>query len=89
MALVLRRKNGQTVEVTHKSGDAFTLRVTGLSGEGQGRVELVLDDDARNFRFERPERAAKLRVHQGEFVPPSAHAVVGEHVSIRSPEPAA
>ena len=57
--LVLRRKDGQWVEVTHKSGDVLRVRVYGLNGEPGGRVNLAFDDEERNFSIQRPERAAE------------------------------
>ncbi len=57
--LVLRRTDGQWVEITHRSGDTLRLRVYDLSHEGPGRAHLAFDDPARNFEIQRPERAAK------------------------------
>lgn len=59
--LVLRRSEGQWVEVTHKSGDVLRFRVYDLCGEAPGRVHLAFDDAARNFEIQRPERLARLR----------------------------
>lgn len=57
--LVLRRKDGQWIEVTHKSGDVLRFRVYDVSGETPGRVNLAFDDEARNFSIQRPERFLK------------------------------
>ena len=51
--LVLRRKCGQWVEITHRSGDVLRVRV---SEPMHGRVDLVFDDDRFHFRIEREER---------------------------------
>ena len=58
--LVLRRTEGQWVEVTHKSGDKMRFRVYDLGHEGSGRVHLAFDDPARNFAIQRPERQARF-----------------------------
>lgn len=54
--LVLRRKEGQWVEVTHRSGDVLRVRVYNLCADAPGRINLAFDGDARNFTIERPER---------------------------------
>lgn len=57
--LVLRRKQGQWLEVTHKSGDVMRVKVNAISNESKGsQVNLAFEDNARNFRIERPERNA-------------------------------
>jgi hypothetical protein len=58
--LVLRRKEGQWIEVTHKSGDVLRVRVYNLCSEVPGRVNLAFDDQARNFEIQRPERVTTL-----------------------------
>jgi hypothetical protein len=57
--LVLRRKDGQWIEVTHRSGDVLRFRVYDVSGEAPGRVNLAFDDADHNFAIQRPERALK------------------------------
>lgn len=60
--LVLRRREGQWVEVTHRSGDVLRIRVYDIGGDGSGRhcgAHLAFDDAPRNFAIERPERAAR------------------------------
>lgn len=57
--LVLRRSEGQWIEVTHRSGDVLRFRVYDLSDEGPGRVHLAFDDQARNFDIQRPDRIAR------------------------------
>lgn len=55
--LVLRRKEGQWVEVVHSaSGDTLRVRVYDICGDFPGRANLAFDDDARNFEIQRPER---------------------------------
>lgn len=68
--LVLRRKDGQWIEVTHKSGDVLRFRVYDVSGETPGRVNLAFDDVERNFAIQRPERALK-GPHFGRLREPS------------------
>ena len=55
--LVLSRKCGQWVEITHRSGDVLRIRV---SEPMHGRVDLVFDDDPFHFRIEREERPATV-----------------------------
>lgn len=51
--LVIRRSEGQWVEVTHRSGDVLRFRVYDLA---PGRVQLAFEDPERHFAIERPER---------------------------------
>lgn len=60
--LVLRRTEGQWIEVTHKSGDVLRFRVYDLCGAQAGRAHLAFDDPARNFLIRRPERLDRPRV---------------------------
>lgn len=57
--LVLRRKSGQWIEITHgKSGDVLRVKVYDIlrSAAGQtGQCNLAFDDDERNFVIQRPE----------------------------------
>lgn len=57
--LVLKRKEGQWVEVTHRSGDVLRVRVYQIEDGKPGNVNLAFDDEARNFEIERPERNRK------------------------------
>jgi hypothetical protein len=57
--LVLRRTEGQWVEVTHHSGDVLRIRVYGLCSRAPGTVHLAFDDPPRHFTIERPERRAR------------------------------
>jgi hypothetical protein len=54
--LVLRRSEGQWVEMTHRSGDRIRFRVYDLVNQGVGRVHLAFDDPSRTFEIIRPER---------------------------------
>ena len=58
--LVLKRKEGQWVEVTHRSGDLLRIRVCQIEQGQPGHLNLAFDDDARNFEIERPERKHKV-----------------------------
>jgi hypothetical protein len=68
--LVLKRKEGQWVEVTHSSGDLLRIRVCQIEPGQPGRLNLAFDDDARNFAIERPERKQKFAAE----VPPAISA---------------
>ncbi len=57
--LVLKRNEGQWVDVTHKSGDVIRLRVYQICGGLPGRVSLAFDDAPRNFEIHRPERVLR------------------------------
>lgn len=54
--LVLKRKEGQWIDVTHRSGDVLRVRVCQIEPGHPGHLNLAFDDDARNFAIERPER---------------------------------
>lgn len=60
--LILRRKEGQWLEITHRSGDVIRIRVCNIRSRYPGQLDLVLDDTARNFLVHRPERS-----HPSEF----------------------
>lgn len=63
--LVLRRKEGQWVTVTHKSGDVMNIRVSTVRfGDPRG-CDLVFDDAERNFDVQRPERAVPAETANG------------------------
>lgn len=63
--LVLKRKDGQWVEITHaKSGDVLRIRLYDVQGGLPGRANLAFDDEARNFAIERPERFMQRRVEE-------------------------
>jgi hypothetical protein len=54
--LVLKRKDGQWVDIKHKSGDVLRIRVYGIRADAPGRIQMAFDDEARNFDIQRPER---------------------------------
>lgn len=54
--LVLKRKEGQWVEIQHRSGDLLRLRVYEIYGGAPGRVNLAFEDQPRHFEIRRPER---------------------------------
>ncbi|WP_169973546.1 hypothetical protein [Tautonia rosea] len=56
--LVLKRKEGQWVEIIHRSGDVIRLRVYDIQAAAgvPSRTNLAFDDAARNFEIRRPER---------------------------------
>lgn len=64
--LILRRKEGQWVEITHRSGDTIRVRVCNIRARYPGQLDLAFDDDARNFLIQRPERAARASVESLE-----------------------
>jgi hypothetical protein len=54
--LVLRRKRGSWVEITHAaSGDVIRIKIH-LVIPSTGRVDLAFEDDARHFQIDREER---------------------------------
>jgi hypothetical protein len=54
--LVLNRKEGQWVEITHRSGEVLRVRFYNIMEGRPGRLSVAFDDDARNFKIHRPER---------------------------------
>lgn len=57
--LVLRRKEGQWVEITHKAtGQVLRIGVARVRGYNQatGTLDLLCDDAAHNFDIQRAER---------------------------------
>lgn len=60
--LVLKRKEGQWVEIIHKSGDILRFRTYHISGgddDTPGRLDIAFDDPERNFEIQRPERVVR------------------------------
>ena len=60
--LLLRRKEGQWIEIKHvESGDTLYLGTTAIRGllKGKGTVLLLCDDKAKNFIIQREERLYK------------------------------
>jgi len=58
--LVLKRKEGQWVEITHRSGDTIRVRVYNIRARYPGQLDLAFDDTELNFQIQRPVRTAKL-----------------------------
>ena len=56
--LILRRKEGQWIEVTHRSGDVLRFRVYDIGTPCSRTANLAFDDPAMNFSIQRPERVA-------------------------------
>lgn len=55
--LVLEREEGEWAEITHRSGDVLRIKVCKINSDRKPpRVNLVFEDDDRNFNIERPER---------------------------------
>ena len=66
--LVLRRTEGQWVEIVHAaSGAVLRVRVYAILTEPDrpAQCHLAFDDDARNFEIQRPERAVRPRSEPG------------------------
>ena len=59
--LVLRRSEGQWVEVRHRSGDVLRIRVYAIDTTRGGKVQMALDDEPRHFAIERPERVRTVQ----------------------------
>jgi hypothetical protein len=58
--LILRRKEGQWVEITHRSGETIRLRVYNIRSRHTGQLDIAFEDDARNFVIQRTERINRL-----------------------------
>ena len=56
--LVLKRKEGQWVDIVHKSGDRLRVRVYRIKDGLPGQCDMAFDDQDRNFDIQRPERKA-------------------------------
>jgi RNA polymerase sigma factor (sigma-70 family) len=54
--LVLKRKEGQWLEITHRSGDRMRIRVGRIEAGHPGSLNLVFDGDPGDFAIERDER---------------------------------
>lgn len=59
--LVLRRKEGQWLEIKHKSGDVLWIRLYNIKGRFPAQVDVVMDDDAHNFKIVRGEAVNRQR----------------------------
>jgi hypothetical protein len=76
--LVLRRKEGQWLEIKHKSGDIMRVRVYNIRANYPGNLDMAFDDDDRNFSIQRPERTAKFVAAEAEAEVEYALDVKGE-----------
>jgi len=56
--LVLRRKEGQWIEITHPSGDRVRIRVYNIRSRYPGHLDLAFDDADHHFTIRRGEQAA-------------------------------
>jgi hypothetical protein len=54
--LILRRKEGEWVNITHTSGDRLRIRVYNIRARYPGQVDVAFEDECRNFEIQRPER---------------------------------
>jgi hypothetical protein len=50
--LVLSRRNGEWIELVHRSGDVLRFRVYDLAPDAA--IKLAFEDPARNFEVHRP-----------------------------------
>lgn len=62
--LVLKRKEGQWIEVYHHTGDLLRIRVYNIRERTPGHVDLAFDDDARHFTIQRPERRSRFEANE-------------------------
>ncbi len=53
--LVLKRREGQWIEIVHRSGDRLRVRVYNIRSRFPGRLDLAFDDAAGCFAVLRPE----------------------------------
>ena len=61
--LILRRKEGQWLEIQHRSGDTIRVRVCNIRARYPGQLDLALEDPAHNFLIHRPERVLRPEGH--------------------------
>ena len=54
--LILRRKEGQWVEIIHRSGESIHFRVYNIRTRYPGQLDIAFDDPTKNFTIQRPER---------------------------------
>jgi hypothetical protein len=59
--LVLRRHEGQWVELTHRSGDQIWIRVYNLRRGYPGQLDMAFDDPDSCFNVQRGERPRRLK----------------------------
>ena len=73
--LVLKRKEGQWVEIIHKNGDKLRIRVYRIREGYPSQLDLAFDDEERNFEIQRPERRPRLEAAE---VAPEAYVQVAD-----------
>jgi sRNA-binding carbon storage regulator CsrA len=79
--LILRRKEGQWIEITHRSGDTIRVRVANIRARYPGQLDLVLDDPERHFVIQRAERGRRTPEHvpvTGETAPSNPGSTLAE-----------
>lgn len=64
--LVLKRKDGQWIEIVHTNGDVLRFRVYGIVAGYPSRLNIAFDDPERNFEIRRPERKKEKADVSGE-----------------------
>lgn len=72
--LILRRKEGQWVEITHRSGDTIRVRVCNMRARSGRQLDLAFEDDLHNFAIERPERPARATTEPLATIDAESHA---------------
>jgi hypothetical protein len=75
--LILRRKEGQWIEITHRSGDTIRVRVCNMRGRSGPQVNLAFEDDSHNFTIERPERTARATTEPIATIESESHVAAG------------
>ena len=72
--LILRRKEGQWLEIRHRSGDLIRVRACNIRSRFPGQLDLVFDDPERHFEIHRPERGERGAATVPEVDPLGARA---------------
>ncbi len=67
--LVLSRKEGQWIEIRHRSGDVLRIRFYNIQEGLPPRLNVAFDDDPRHFKVHRPERKAAIERWWGIGLP--------------------
>jgi hypothetical protein len=73
--LVLRRREGQWIEIAHKSGDTIRIRLYNIRSRFPGQLDMLFDDGAHNFEVRRSERALPYTSLACEPALPAAEGV--------------
>jgi hypothetical protein len=71
--LVLRRNEGQWIELTHHSGDQLRIRVYNIRSGFPGQMDMAFEDPDHHFDIQRGERA-RLRRCEPRTVPLPSNA---------------